>query len=87
MPILLSPPPVFATNEAGERWRQINLRQTRDAKRGGMLLLDLDALWGTGERPNAYRPEFDGGDHRQQNDAANVVAAKALARLLSAILE
>ncbi|HTW71172.1 MAG TPA: hypothetical protein VME47_14880, partial [Acetobacteraceae bacterium] len=86
VPVLITPAPVFADNQAGERWRQANLAQAREAGRLGVPVLDLDALWGTGAWPNAFRPEFDRGNHRHQNRAGDLLAAEALANLLAGIL-
>ncbi len=87
VPILVSAAPVFAAapNEE-EAARQASLARLRACARAGLLVLDLDALWGTGAVPNTYRPAFDSGDHRHQNDAGCAVAAEALAALLRDIL-
>jgi len=87
VPILVSAAPVFALNPAGERWRQLNLVATREAARVGTPMLDLDTLWGTGERPNGFQPSYRLSDENGPNDAAQVVAATALASLLEAVLE
>lgn len=86
VPVLVTAAPVAKGNVEAESHRQRNLAQVRDAARHGYDLLDLDALWGTGATPNAYRPEFDGGDRTHQNDAGCIVAADALAPILLKIL-
>ena len=86
MPILVTPPPVFANNPEAEANRQRNRARACAAVQRGAYLLDLDALWGTGSTPNAYRREYDWGDQMHPNDTACGVAARALAPMLRQIL-
>ena len=86
VPILVTPPPVFANSPEAEAHRQRNRARAWAAAQAGAYLLDLDALWGTGSTPNAYRHEYDWGDHMHPNDTACAVAARALAPMLREIL-
>ena len=52
----------------------------------GVPVLDIDAIWGSGASPNAYRPAYDGGDHTHPNDAAAAAAAVVLRPVLRRIL-
>jgi hypothetical protein len=81
-PVLVTAAPVFAGRPELDRFRRSNIERARAAAERGFAILDLDALWGTGAFPNAYRPEYDSGDATHQNDAACVVAANALAKIL-----
>jgi hypothetical protein len=81
-PILLTAAPVTKGNARAESFRQSNLARVRAMVSRGFDVLDIDALWGTGETPNLYRSEFDSGDRTHQNDAGCVVAAQALVPIL-----
>jgi hypothetical protein len=86
LPVLVTAAPVFSARPDLERFRQNNVERVRTAAQHGFPMLDLDALWGTGAVPNAYRPEYDSGDATHQNDAACAVAADALAGVLKEAL-
>jgi len=85
-PVLMTAAPVFAAHPEAEPARQVSLALTRAQARAGWPVLDLDALWGTGDTPNAYRREFDSGDRTHQTDAACARAGEALAELLRPLL-
>jgi hypothetical protein len=86
VPVFVTAAPVFAANPVEEAYRHSNLTRVRAAAEQGAYVLDVDALWGTGASPNAYRPEFDAGDHMHPNDVGCAVAAKVLAPILQEIL-
>jgi hypothetical protein len=86
VPVLVTAAPVFSAHPQLEGFRRSNIDRVRAAGENGFHVLDLDALWGTGAFPNAYRSEYDSGDATHQNDAACVVAAEVLAQLLRDIL-
>jgi lysophospholipase L1-like esterase len=70
--------------EAHRRWSNDLVRIASHMLQ--LPLLDLDAIWGTGATPNAYRTAYDAGDHTHPNDGASAVAATALAQLLAPLL-
>jgi lysophospholipase L1-like esterase len=70
--------------EAHRRWSNDLVRIASHMLQ--LPLLDLDAIWGTGATPNAYRAAYDAGDHTHPNDGASAVAATALAQLLAPLL-
>jgi hypothetical protein len=79
--------PVYARRPQAEAHRRWSNDLVRIAAHMLQLpLLDLDAIWGTGAAPNAYRALYDAGDHTHPNDRASAVAATALARLLGRVL-
>ena len=86
VPILVTPAPVFGTNPEAKTHRQHNLAKARATARRGGYLLDLDALWGTGATPNAYRRKYDWGDHMHPNDRACAASARVLAAMLRQVL-
>jgi hypothetical protein len=79
--------PVYAARPQAEAHRHWSNDMVRIASHMLQLpLLDLDAIWGTGATPNAYRPVYDAGDDTHPNDRASAVAAVALAQLLGPLL-
>lgn len=86
VPILVTAAPVFAANPVEEAYRCSNVARVRAAAERGTNILDVDALWGTGASPNAYRPEFSAGDQMHPNDAGCAAAAEVLASILREIL-
>jgi hypothetical protein len=86
VPILMTAAPVFVEHPEAEPARQTSNAAVRNLGAKGWPVLDLDALWGTGASPNAYRPEYDSGDKTHQTDAACVAAAEPLAAMLREIL-
>jgi hypothetical protein len=83
VPILVTAAPVFAAQPEFEAHRQHNVVRVRAA---GMRVLDLDALWGTGETPNAYRDDSGCGDGMHPSNAGCERAAGVLAPMLADIL-
>ncbi len=85
-PILVTAAPVFRNKPAAEVFR----RRSNDAVRAmagpSLPVLDLDAIWGTGSDPNAYRTQYDSGEATHPNDAAAVAAATALSLVLQKII-
>jgi hypothetical protein len=86
VPILVTPAPVFAGQPEFDVYRRSNLMRVRAAGAAGMRVLDLDALWGTGGTPNAYRNDCGCGDATHPSDAGCDRAARVLAPMLTAIL-
>ncbi len=86
IPVLMTAAPVFAEHPEADPHRRANVAWVRAAARDGAALLDLDAIWGTGATPNAYRPEYDCGDRAHPNDHACAVAARHLAPMLRGLL-
>jgi hypothetical protein len=86
VPVLCTAAPVFADCPEAEVHRRHNIARVRALAAQGMPLLDLDALWGTGGNPNAYRPEFSAGDGMHPNDNGCHAAALVLAPQLRRIL-
>jgi hypothetical protein len=86
IPILVAPSPVFGTDPEAEVHRQRNLARSRAVAQHRGYLLDLDAIWGTGATPNAYRRYYDWGDQLHPNDKACAAAARVLAPMLREIL-
>jgi hypothetical protein len=86
VPLLVGPGPQFAPHPAEDVFRRSNVERLRAAAGDGFAVLDLDALWGSGATPNAYRPRFDSGDGAHPNDAACEAAARALAPMLLRML-
>jgi hypothetical protein len=83
VPVLTTAAPVFAGQpEFDAHRRHANAR----VRTSGMRVLDLDALWGTGAIPNAYRPDCGCGDGMHPSDAGCALAARALAPMLEDIL-
>jgi hypothetical protein len=80
LPILTTAAPVFARDPQAEAHRRANVARVRAAGALGMRLLDLDALWGTGETPNAYRPDMGCGDFMHPSDRGCRAAGEALER-------
>lgn len=86
VPILTTAAPVFATQPEFDTYRHENVQQVRAAGRSGIHVLDLDALWGNGGTPNAYREAAGCGDGMHPSDAGCDDAARTLAPMLEAIL-
>lgn len=86
IPILTTAAPVCAADAATDAIRRDTNERVRAAGRNGTPVLDLDALWGRGTIPEAYRRGFDAGDHMHPNDRANAVAAEHLAAMLRRLL-
>jgi lysophospholipase L1-like esterase len=86
VPILCTAAPVFAHDPTLEAFRRSNNAKVRDAAKRGYAILDLDDIWGTGAKPNAYRPEYNSGDDTHPNDLACAAAAKVLAPMLARML-
>jgi hypothetical protein len=83
VPILVTAAPVFAGQPDFDVHRRYGIALVRDS---GMRVLDLDALWGTGETPNVYRGDCGCGDGTHPSDAGCDRAARALAPMLAEIL-
>ena len=85
-PVLTTPAPVFAGQPEFDAHRVRNAERVRFAGRNGLRVLDLDAIWGSGIRPNAYRAAFDCGDGMHANDLGCEAAALPLASLIEEIV-
>lgn len=85
-PVLTTPAPVFQGQPEFDAHRAHNADRVRAAGRRGLRVLDLEAIWGSGSQPNAYRAEFDCGDGMHANDLGCEEAAKPLAILIKEIL-
>ena len=79
LPVLVTAAPVFATRPGPERFRRQSNARVRALVGARLPVLDLDAIWGTGTDPNAYRDRFDCGDQTHPSDLGAVAAAKVLA--------
>ncbi|MEA2740869.1 MAG: hypothetical protein QOH05_4176 [Acetobacteraceae bacterium] len=86
VPILVTAAPVFASRPEPEAHRQRNVARVRAAGAAGMHVLDLDALWGTGTTPNAYRDDCGCGDGMHPSDAGCARVARVLVPMLEDIL-
>ena len=87
VPILTTTAPVFVRHPEADAIRRRTNDRVRAVGRGGIAVLDVDAIWGTGSCPNAYRPEYDADDQTHPNDRACAAAAKVLAPMLTRIID
>jgi lysophospholipase L1-like esterase len=81
-PILVTAAPCFVHQPMAEQFRQASNARVREMARRGIPVLDVDAIWGTGDTPNAFRAQYDSGDRTHPNDAAAAAAAEALVPML-----
>lgn len=85
LPILVGPAPVFSIHPEGEASRRHSLTRIRALATEGMAVLDVDAIWGTGEMPNSYQTRYN-IDQTHPNDAGCAAAAQLLAAALRQLI-
>jgi lysophospholipase L1-like esterase len=82
IPILCTAAPVYAGNSTNEVFRVANNTLVRSAAAQGMLVLDLDTILGTGQSPNQYQAQYNGGDNTHPSDAGNAAVAAVLVEMI-----
>ena len=87
VPILTTATPGLGDHPEAEPFRRASNERIRALTKHGWLVLDNDALWGTGDNPNRFQPRFDAGDGMHPNDGACQRSAGALAPMMRAVLD
>lgn len=87
VPILTTPAPTCEREGEAEVHRRRTVDRVRSLKQTGAAVLDLDAIWGTGDTPNRYRADCGCGDTWHPSNAGCAKAADHLVPMLQLLLD